>query len=70
MRVVAGGGGWGRDAAIEKAEQAFEQRVRAEVSQHFKGRLEGAGRWRRFILRCLMEWEIQRRLAERLFGGH
>ena len=68
MKVVAGGGGLRRDVDLEEAERTLEERVRAEVAEQYARRLESAGRWKRFVLQRLMEWEIQRRLAERLSG--
>jgi hypothetical protein len=69
MKVVAGGGGLRRDVELEKAERALEERVRAEVAEQYATRLETAGWWKRFVLRRLMEWEIRRRLGERLCGA-
>ena len=69
MKVVAGGGGLRRDADLEEAERALEERVRAEVAEQYAPRLETAGWWKTFVLRRLMDWEIRRRLGERLFGA-
>ena len=52
-----------------RAAEALAPEIRAEVEAEFERQLRSVPRWRRFWIRCRIEREIRKRLADRAPRG-